>query len=60
MSLLEWYRDLLRHKAHEYLDEAVPVPDLKEQVENDPAVKAAKHAYEAAQAKAYAEARKRL
>ena len=60
VSLLEWYRDLLRDKAQECLDEAVPVPDLAEQVENDPAVKTAKQAYEEAKAKAYAEARKRL
>ena len=60
ISLLEWYRDLLREKAQERLDEAVPAPDLAEQVENDPAVKMAKQAYEEAKAKAYAEARKRL
>ena len=60
ISLLEWYRDLLREKAQECLDEAVPVPDLAGQVENDPAVKMAKQAYEEAKAKAYAEARKRL
>jgi hypothetical protein len=34
--------------------------DLEEQVEDDPAVKAAREAYERAKAKAYAEARKRL
>jgi hypothetical protein len=44
----------------EELDEAVAVPDLAAQVENDPAVKAAKQAYDEARAKAYAEARKRL
>ena len=60
ISLLEWYRDFLREKAQECLDEAVPAPDLAEQVENDPAVKMAKQAYEEAKAKAYAEARKRL
>jgi hypothetical protein len=60
MSLLEWYRDLLRDAAQECLDEIVPAPDLEEQVENDPAVKAAREAYERAKAKAYAEARKRL
>lgn len=59
-SLLEWYRDLLRDEAQECLDEIVPAPDLEEQVEDDPAVKAAKQAYERAKAKAYAEARKRL
>ena len=59
-SLLEWYRDLLRDEAQECLDEIVPAPDLEEQVEDDPAVKAAKQAYERAKAKAYAEARKIL
>jgi 2,4-dienoyl-CoA reductase-like NADH-dependent reductase (Old Yellow Enzyme family) len=59
-SLLEWYRDLVRDEALDYLDEIVPAPDLEEQVEVDPAVKAAKEAYERAQAKAYAESRKRL
>lgn len=56
LELLEWYRDLLQ----ETLDEAVPVSSLDEQIENDPAVKAAKQAYAEARAKAYAEARKRL
>jgi hypothetical protein len=60
ISLLEWYRDLLRDEAQECLDRAVPVPDLAEEVENDPAVKTAKQSYEEAKAKAYAEARKRL
>jgi len=59
-SLLEWYRDLLRDEAQECLDKIVPAPDLAEQVEDDPAVKAAKQAYERAKAKAYVEARKRL
>jgi hypothetical protein len=59
-SLLEWYRDLLRDEAQECLDEIVPAPDLEQQVEDDPAVKAAREAYERAKAKAYAEARKRL
>jgi len=52
--------DLLREKLDEILDESVSVPDLKEQIENNPAVKAARQAYEEARAKAYAEARKRL
>ena len=43
-SLLEWYRDLLRDEAQECLDEIVPAPNLEEQVEDDPAVKAAKQA----------------
>jgi hypothetical protein len=60
LKLLEWYRDLLQEKLDEILDEAVPVPNLNEQIENDPAVKAAKRAYDEARAKAYAEARKRL
>jgi hypothetical protein len=59
-ELLEWYRDLLREKFHDLLDQAVPAPHLDEQVANDPAVKAAKKAYDEAYAKAYAEARKRL
>jgi len=49
IDLLEWYRDLLQEKL-----------DLDEQIENDPAVKAAKQAYDEARAKAYAEARKKL
>jgi len=60
LELLEWYRDLQQEKLDEALDEAVPVPDLDEQVEKNPAVKAAKQAYDEARAKAYAEARKRL
>jgi len=59
LEFLEWYRDLLEEKLDELLDQAVPVPGLNEQIENDPAVKAAKQAYEEARAKAYAEARKR-
>jgi hypothetical protein len=59
-ELLEWYRDVLQEKLHDGLDEAVPVPDLDEQVANDPAVKAAQQAYDEAYAKAYAEARKKL
>ena len=56
----EWYRDLLEEKLQDCLEDAVPAPDLDEQVANDPAVKAAKQAYDEAYAKAYAEARKRL
>jgi hypothetical protein len=41
-------------------DNTIESPRLDEQIENDPAVKAAKQAYEEARAKAYAEARKRL
>ena len=60
LQFLEWYRELLEEKLQECLEEAVPAPDLDEQVANDPAVKAAKQAYDEAYAKAYAEARKRL
>jgi hypothetical protein len=60
LELLEWYRDLLQETLDEVLDAAVPVPNLDEQIENDPAVKAAKQAYDEARAKAYAEACKRL
>ncbi len=60
LQLLEWYRDLLQEAFEEVLDEAVPIPNLDEQVANDPAVKAAKKAYQEAYAKAYAEARKKL
>jgi hypothetical protein len=59
-ELLKWYRDQLRERLHDVLDQAVPAPDLDEQVANDPAVKSAKEAYDEAYAKAYAEARKRL
>jgi hypothetical protein len=57
-AFLEWYRDLLSKTLHDFIEEAVPVPDLREQVENDPRVKLAKRAYEAAYAQALAEARK--
>lgn len=60
-SLLEWYCEefegLLREHINNVDDD---IPSLAEQVENDPAVKAAKRAYDEAYAKAYAEARKRL
>lgn len=49
----------LRWRADED-NEDIPAPDLAEQVENDPTVKAARQAYEEARAKVYAEARKRL
>jgi hypothetical protein len=65
IKLLEWYRDLLIEKlkestdeAYDLVEEAVPAPDLRERVENDPRVKKAKRAYEKAHAKALAEARK--
>jgi hypothetical protein len=60
LQFLEWYRDLLEEKLQDRLDEAIPVPDLNEQVANDPAVKEAKQVYDEALAKAYAEARKRM
>jgi hypothetical protein len=59
-GFLEWYRDLLLNEAQALIDRAAPPPDLDEQVAKDPAVKAAKQAYDEAYAKAYAEARKRL
>jgi hypothetical protein len=65
-QFLEWYcgllgeghRSLIEDKLSE-IDHAVPVPDLSEQAANDPAVKAAKRAYDEAFAKAYTEARKK-
>lgn len=59
-EFLEWYRDLLQEKKQELLDEAVPPIDLDAQAKNDPAVRAAKQAYDEAYALAYAEARKKL
>jgi hypothetical protein len=65
-QFLEWYcgrleeglRSLIEDKLAA-IDDAVPAPDLSEQAANDPAVKAAKQAYDEAFAKAYAEARKK-
>lgn len=45
-EFLVWYCDLLNDKLQELIEEAVPAPDLNDLVENDPAVKAAKTAYE--------------
>jgi hypothetical protein len=59
-QFLEWYRNLLLEKFDELLGEAVPAPDLEDQVANDPTVRAAKDAYDAARTKALAEARKKL
>ncbi len=59
-ELLEWYRDLLLEKLHDEIEEAIPAPDLDEQIEDDPTVKAAKLAYDEARAKALAEARKTI
>jgi hypothetical protein len=58
VGLLEWYRDLVREKLLDVVDEAVPAPDLHEQVANDPSVRAAKQAYDEAYAAAFAAARK--
>ena len=41
------------------IDDAVPAPDLSDLSANDPAVKAAKQAYDESFAKSYAEARKK-
>jgi hypothetical protein len=66
-GFVEWYcgriEEMIQRRTErelEELDDAVETPDLASQVENDPAVKAAKQAYDEARAKAYAEARKRL
>jgi hypothetical protein len=63
-EFLENYHDklqgIIQERNEDELDDNVAVPDLAAQVENDPAVKAAKQAYDEARAKAYAEARKRL
>jgi hypothetical protein len=59
-EFLEWYRDLLIECHEKVLDEQVEAPNLAEQVEQVPEVKAAREVYEAARAKAYAEARKKL
>jgi hypothetical protein len=59
-SFLEWYSERLQEAVDEALNEAVPIPDLNDQIANDPAVRAAKRAYDEAVAKAYAEARKKL
>jgi hypothetical protein len=77
-ELLEWYRDTLNEQLRESKEkadgemeelelEAVPVPELRDQVEKDPGVKRAKRAfdkaklaYEEAYRKAEAEARKTI
>ena len=59
-EFLEWYRDLLCEKFQDQIEKAVPAPSLDEQVANDPAVKAAKRAYNEAYAKVLAELRKKL
>lgn len=62
-EFLEWYRDNFEGLLRDHInsdDSTIAPPDLMEQIENDPAVKAAKQSYDEARAKAYAEARKRL
>jgi hypothetical protein len=62
-ELLQWYHDALEEAVRDAINSdsgGVDSPELAEQVANDPAVKAAKKAYEDVCAKAYAEARKRL
>lgn len=63
-EFLGWYceeiEDLIRRETEDDDDENIPAPDLAQQVENDPVVKAAREAYETIRDKAYAEARKRL
>jgi hypothetical protein len=64
-SLLEWYYEKLQEIRQQQIDEendnddGVAAPGLMKQIEDDPAVKAAKLAYDEARAKAYAEARRR-
>jgi hypothetical protein len=63
VEFLEWYHDELKDLLTEHINDSdggVPSPSLAEQVENNEEVRAAKRAYEEAQQKAYAEARKRL
>jgi hypothetical protein len=63
LEFLEWYRDNFESLLRDHInndDSSIEAPDLDEQIEDDPAVKAAKQAYEEARAKAYVEARKRL
>ena len=65
-QFLEWFCGRLE-EAHRNLveskllaiDDAIPASDLSEQAANDPAVKAAKQAYDEAFARAYAEARQK-
>jgi hypothetical protein len=59
-SYFEKLQELQRERTDEEIEGNVPSPDLAQQVENDPTVKAAKLAYEEAYAKALADARKRL
>jgi hypothetical protein len=62
-TFLEWYRENLETLLRDHINSDVSTiepPDLEDQVEHDPAVKAAKQRYNEALAKAYAEARKLL
>jgi len=62
-KFLKWYRDNFEALLRKHInrgDSGIAAPDLTKQIENNPAVKAAKQQYEEARAKAYAEARKRL
>jgi hypothetical protein len=62
-ELLEWYHKTLERAVRDAINNdsgGVDGAELEEQVADDPAVKAAKRAYDDAYAKAYAEARKRL
>ena len=62
-TFLEWYRENLETLLRDHINSDVSTiepPDLEDQVEHDPAVKAAKQRYDEALAKAYAEARKLL
>jgi hypothetical protein len=50
-KFLEWYRDNLEKLLRDHINEddsTIAAPDLDEQVENDPAVKAAKQRYDEA------------
>jgi len=63
ISFLERYLDNLETSVRDHInndDCTIASPNLDEQVENDPTVKAAKQLYQEARTKAYAEARKRL
>ena len=62
-AFLEWYRDNLETLLREHInadDSTIAAPDLDDQIENDPAVRAAKQQYEEARARAYAKARKQI
>ena len=55
-SFLEWYCEAVEEIIHRRTEHQLE--ELDDAVENDPAVKAARQAYDEARAKAYAEARK--